>query len=186
MDRLICAELPDPLTEPELFEIVKITMIHGPCGIVAGKLFDKSPCQSDGKCSKNFPKSFADSTNICVNGYPVYRRRNDGRYVTVRGCKLDNRWVVPYNKLLSLKYRAHINVEACSSIKSVKYLFKYVYKGHDCINLEISEKYNHDEVKSYLDARCVSAPEAIWRLSEYELHGKSHSVIRLLVHLPEK
>ena len=26
------------------------------------------------------------------------------------------------------------------SIKSVKYLFKYVYKGHDCINLQLSEK----------------------------------------------
>jgi hypothetical protein len=25
----------------------------------------------------------------------------------------------------------HINVEVCSSITAVKYLYKYVYKGHD-------------------------------------------------------
>ena len=167
-----------------LYEIVKSTMIHGPCGIVDGKNFDKSPCQSSGNCSKNFPKQFAEPTSICVDGYPVYRRRNDGRTVTVRGCDLDNRWAAPYNKILSLRYGSHINLEACMSIKSVKYLFKYVYKGHDCINLEVSEKYNHDEVKSYLDARWVTAPEATWRVSEYEMHVKSHTIIRLPVHLP--
>ena len=72
------------------------------------------------------------------------------------------------------------------SIKSVKYLFKYVYKGHDCINLQLSESniYSHDEVRMYLDARYVSAPEAFWRLSEYAMHGKSHVVHRLPVHLP--
>ena len=35
---------------------------------------------------------------------------------------------------------------------------------------------NLDEVKSYLDARCVTAPEAMWRLSEFEMHGKSHTL----------
>ena len=74
------------------------------------------------------------------------------------------------------------------SIKSVKYIFKYVYKGHDCINLELSEGnnvYNHDEIKMYMDARYVSAPEAYWRLSEFEIHGKSHVIYRLPVHLPD-
>jgi hypothetical protein len=28
-------------------------------------------------------------------------------------------------------YQCHINVEVCSSITVVKYLYKYVYKGHD-------------------------------------------------------
>ena len=186
IDQFICAELPDPLNESALYDIVKSTMIHGPCGIVDGKLFDKAPCQTAGICSKNFPKQFTESTNICSDGYPVYRRRNNGRTVTVRGCALDNRWVVPYNKVLTLRYGSHINLEACSSIKSVKYLFKYVYKGHDCINLEVSEKYNHDEVKHFLDARCVTAPEAMWRLSEFEINGKSHCIVRLPVHLPHQ
>jgi hypothetical protein len=44
---------------------------------------------------------------------------------------VDNRWIVPYNLHLATKYHAHINVEICSSIFTVKYLYKYVYKGHD-------------------------------------------------------
>ena len=52
------------------------------------------------------------------------------------------------------------NIEACNSIKSVKYLYKYVYKGHDRANVEILEQVNYDEIKTYLDARYVSAPEA--------------------------
>jgi hypothetical protein len=39
----------------------------------------------------------------------------------------DNRWVVPYNPYLTMWYQCHINVEVCSSITAVKYL----YKGHD-------------------------------------------------------
>jgi hypothetical protein len=30
-----------------------------------------------------------------------------------------------------MRYKCHINVEVCSSIMVVKYLYKYVYKGHD-------------------------------------------------------
>ena len=40
-----------------------------------------------------------------------------------------------------------------------------------------------DEVSTYLDARYVIAPEAMWRLSEKRMHCQSHSVIRLAVHL---
>ncbi len=44
---------------------------------------------------------------------------------------VDNQWIVPYNLHLVTKYHAHINVEICSSISLVKYLYKYVYKGPD-------------------------------------------------------
>jgi hypothetical protein len=40
--------------------------------------------------------------------------------------------------ILLTKYDAHINVEVCNNIRAVKYLFKYVYKGHDRAIVEIS------------------------------------------------
>ncbi|KAG8173477.1 hypothetical protein JTE90_005080 [Oedothorax gibbosus] len=43
-----------------------------------------------------------------------------------------------------------------------------------------------DEITTYLDGRYVSAPEAIWRLSEFNMSYKSHTVIRLAVHLPHQ
>ncbi|KAI8524357.1 hypothetical protein RHMOL_Rhmol13G0144400 [Rhododendron molle] len=51
---------------------------------------------------------------------------------TVRGQRIDKRDVVPYNLYLPRKYNSHINVEVCAGIKSVKYIHKYIYKGHDC------------------------------------------------------
>ncbi|XP_066910494.1 uncharacterized protein [Clytia hemisphaerica] len=180
IDRLICAQLPDPETEPELYEIIKSNMIHGPCGA----LNDRSPCMIDGSCSKGFPKSFNDETVMNVDGYPSYHRPDNGRTVRVRNLDLDNRWVVPYCPYLCKKYNAHINLEACVSIKAVKYLYKYIYKGHDTAHIEIAERIDHDEIRTFLDARYVSAPEACWRLFAFPMHTQSHTVIRLAVHLP--
>jgi hypothetical protein len=47
-----------------------------------------------------------------------------------------------------------------------------------------SRNFEWDEIKAHLDARYVSAPEAAWRLFEFPLHDKSHSIIQLTVHLP--
>lgn len=194
IDRLISAEIPDPEEDTELYDLVKQCMIHGPCGI----LNPASVCMEDGKCRKRFPKEFRDETMENLNGYPAYRRRNNGRTVNVGGVVADNRFVVPYNAQLLLKYRAHINLESCASVKSVKYLFKYVYKGHDCANLEMNvetqlgdrpmeeERPAHDEITTYLNCRYISAPEAIWRLSEYRMHEQSHTIYRLAIHLPDQ
>ncbi|UYV75945.1 hypothetical protein LAZ67_13001882 [Cordylochernes scorpioides] len=56
------------------------------------------------------------------NGYPRYRRRDDGQGTH----QVDNRWVVPYNPYLLVRFNAHINVEFCASVKSVKYIFIYL------------------------------------------------------------
>lgn len=46
---------------------------------------------------------------------------------------------MPYNPYLSMRYNAHINVEMCASIASIKYLYKYVYKGGDRAVVTIGE-----------------------------------------------
>ena len=100
--------------------------MHGPCG----SLNPKCACMVDGACRFKYPRQFCDSTQG-KDAYPIYRRREDGHKVFIRNKWLDNRWVVPYNPTHLMRYNCHINVEVCSSIKGVKYLYKYVYKGID-------------------------------------------------------
>lgn len=190
IDRIVSSEIPDPVECPRLHEIVKSHMIHGPCGA----LNKNSPCMENGKCTKDFPKDFRVETSANTDGYPRYRRRDSGIVVKVGKYDVDNRWLVPYNPYLLLKYDAHINVEVCATVKSIKYLFKYIYRGHDCANIKpdppaqdgvaTATSLDWDEIKAHLDARYVSAPEAVWRLFEFLLYDKSHSIIRLAVHLP--
>ena len=46
--------------------------------------------------------------------------------------------------------------------------------------------YVWDDVTSYLDARYVSPPEAMWRILGSEMSFRSHNVVRLTVHLPKE
>ncbi|GBM93484.1 hypothetical protein AVEN_189310-1 [Araneus ventricosus] len=132
IDKFVGAELLDPCTDLRLFQIVTKFMVHGPCGTI----IINSPCMRDGQCCKGFPKQFKDDTEENVNGYPIYRRRVT-EPVQVGKYAIDNRWVVPYNPWLLKKFNAHINVEVCASVKSVKYLYKYVYKVHDAASVKI-------------------------------------------------
>jgi hypothetical protein len=65
------------------------------------------------------------------------------------------------------------------SIKSVKYIHKYIYKGTDRATI-VTEL---DEVKKYLDARYISASESIWRIMRFNMHEEVPNVVRLQIHL---
>ncbi|XP_054282916.1 uncharacterized protein LOC129000066 [Macrosteles quadrilineatus] len=184
IDQLVWAEIPDPVLYPDLHEIVARNMIHGPCGTTN----PNAPCMIEGKCSKSFPKQFLDQTRENVNGYPIYRRRDDGKTLIVRGSTVDNRFVVPYNPYLLKKFNAHINVEICSTVKSVKYIYKYIYKGFDSASIEFrnGDTIIYDEVQGYLNARWVGSAEAMWRIQEYPMHHQSHTVVNLECHLEDQ
>ena len=65
---------------------------------------------------------------------------------------LDNRSVVPYNPYLLKIYNYHINVNIYSSIKTIKYLYKYVYKEHEKVVVHIAERNEGiivDEIKEF-------------------------------------
>jgi len=98
--------------------------------------------------------------------------------------------VVPHNPYLSRRFNCHINVEVCASIISVKYLYKYVYKGHDrafmAVERESEDRQPRDEPKEYLDARYISACEAFWRLFQFKMHDHSPAIVRLQLHLPDE
>ncbi|CAN1189514.1 ATP-dependent DNA helicase pif1 [Linum perenne] len=102
---------------------------------------------------------------------------------TKSGKCLDNRYVVPYNRYLIVKYQAHINIEICHKGQLIKYLFKYITKGPDRSKV-VAEPTSNDEIAQYLDCRSISCYEAIWRLFEYQIHERNPSVVRLCIHMP--
>jgi hypothetical protein len=139
-DLLISAELLNK-KYPDLYKMVTKHMMHVPCGV----LNRNCPCtKGHESCKNRYPRPFCDATLQGKDSYPVYRRRDDGRKQKVRGHDLDNRWVVPYNPYLLRLFNYHINVEACGSIKVVKYLFKYIYKGHDRASVAVREADKED------------------------------------------
>ena len=75
-------------------------MMHGPCGYAN----PRSPCMVNDKCIKPFRKKFYEETTIDEEGFPNYRRRNDGKTIVKNGITLDNRYFVPYNVDLLVKY----------------------------------------------------------------------------------
>lgn len=56
-----------------------------------------------------------------------------------KGVILENRFFVPYNWRILLKYQTHINVEFYNQSRSIKYIFKDVNKGHDWVTIAFYE-----------------------------------------------
>ncbi|CAN1187177.1 ATP-dependent DNA helicase PIF1 [Linum perenne] len=178
IDEAISAELPDPSIDPQGFSAVTRFMVHGPCG----EDRPNSPCMEFGQCKKKFPKTFCSETTYDDNGYVTYKRRDTGIVVDRSGVLLDNRFVVPYNRSLLVKYQAHMNIELCHKGRLIKYLFKYVTKGPDRSSV-VANVQRIDEVSQYLDCRSISCYEAVWHLFEFHIHERYPPVVRLAVHL---
>ena len=177
IDGIIMVEIPYPDEDPVANEAVKQFMMHGACGSANSK----SPCMMNGKCTKHFPKRFYEETTIDEEGFPVYRRRNDGKTIEKNGILLDNQYVVPYNVDLLVKYQSHLNVEWCNRSQSIKYLFKYINKGSDRATVVVEENLPNigsdrqetnivvDETKAYLDCRYILASKTCWRIFEFPI-----------------
>jgi hypothetical protein len=110
INTIVCAELPDPVAEPHLYNIVSKVMIHRPCGPHGNP---NAVCIDKGKCTKGFPKPFSDETLMTADGYPTYCRCNTGPHdIHIGGqiTSIDNRWVVPYNHYLSGHYESSTHI----------------------------------------------------------------------------
>ncbi|PAA61494.1 hypothetical protein BOX15_Mlig031738g1 [Macrostomum lignano] len=213
-DKIVSAEIPDPQQQPRLHELVKTHMIHGPCGVVN----PACPCMVDGQCSKGFPKEFQQATLTSDTGYPLYRRLSPemggftvDKLFKGRSIRMDNRSVVPYNPGLLLLFECHMNFEVCATVKSVKYVIKYLLKGGDMASFKFeankkpsgpgeqaadgerqegsaskaptqAKKEGRNEIKEYLLARYIGPMEAVNTILGFEVHNRFPAVIRLCVH----
>lgn len=179
VDRIVSAEIPDSEMDPLLHQTVLRCMIHGPCG----RRNYKAPCMDQEKkvCTKHYPREWSDATSMDKDGYPLYCRRNTGKTYWIGGNPIDNRDVVPHNPDLCRMFDCHINVEVCAGIQSVKYIHKYIFKGHDRTTYVLT---GFDEIQQYLDSRYIGSIEALWRIFSFRMHEEVPSVQRLALHLP--
>ncbi|KAL8585058.1 hypothetical protein ACOMHN_013075 [Nucella lapillus] len=120
------------------------------------------------------------------DSYSKYRGRSeeDGGHVgkLKDSVIITNQWVVPYNPCLLHQFNCHINVEICSSIKSIKYVLKYVYKGTDQAVFQLQkagtaqqedhQQNNVDEISMFQNARYIGSIEAGWRLLGNDIHER--------------
>ena len=77
----------------------------------------------------------------------------------------------------------YINVEIYTSIKAIKYIHKYIYKGSDCTTLQLMDG---NKVNKYLQGRYIGPFKAIQRLFKYFIYKEFPPIIQLAVYLPGK
>ncbi|CAN0559955.1 unnamed protein product [Ectocarpus sp. 12 AP-2014] len=171
-------------------------MCHKKCG-----MFNPSaPCmKTDSKtkrkyCQKRYPQPFSPVTNLnSKSGRAEYKRLNNGDTEEIQ-CKngenktvtttIDNRYVVPYNPYLLMKYDAHICVDIVTDKAVIAYLYKYAYKQADTVRARVV--YGNDEIEAYRSVRYISASEAMWHIFGFRTQARTPSVNLLYVHLPNE
>jgi len=130
-------------------------MMHGQCGLNNVNC----PCMEDGKYFKHYSMRTRDTTSLDGNGHVLYHCRNYSWYV--KKCTRDQIfslytwWIVPYNPYLVRNFNCHINMEVCSSVKTIKYLKLYIFKGLHSGVVEMNEVMN--EIKEFIEGHYVAA-----------------------------
>jgi hypothetical protein len=152
-------------------------------------------------CQYGFPKEYCETTSFCEGEYPLYRRRppftRDGNIIgtgtTPRGQSITNRNIVSYSPWLLLLFRCHINVEVVASLNTVKYVFKYIWKGPDYALTNWKETAIEeggvempDEIEHYSVHRYLTSSEAFWHIFKFPTSHLSATVHVLPVHLEEE
>jgi len=85
-------------------------------------------CMDCNTWTKDYLKSICGETIIVGNGFVKHKPKDDSRNVSICGKSMYNRWLVPYNLDLWVKYVACINVKPCTQKKVIKYLYKYTIR----------------------------------------------------------
>jgi hypothetical protein len=151
----------------ELMSIVKKCMLHE-CR--------PDRCGGPLRCKKHFPKIITETSHLSENGRWNYRRGPSDTHV------------VPYNPLLLLIFRQHLNVECCTGSACAAYIRAYQNKPPDSVRMRFEQIGGQptlqQELREWQKARYLSSSEAVTRLLDIDVHEMEPSVFRVRIHLP--
>jgi hypothetical protein len=164
-ENLIRTDLPDPNTEPELFEKVKANQIHT-CSLKCG-----GPAPLGHTCKKGFPRPFSSYT---------YFDTDTQRYI-YRCIKPEDQWVVPYHPQILMVWNAHMNIQYVSSRKLAFYLTKYIAKTEPSHVFNIHEG---DKFREHVVARRLGSMELMFLILGETICNSSCAVTYLTTDPP--
>jgi hypothetical protein len=102
---------------------------------------------------------------------------SDGRYSQYQGYCW-SQIVVPHNTQLLELANCHINVEFSFTVNVIPYLYKYIFKGPDHVQVSVHSK--TDEIQNYVYSRYICASEATWRILGYQIHPRRYPAVGTL------
>ena len=163
----IRADIPDPIEEPLLYHLVIQHQIHQ-CrqDLCGGNAVD------DNRCTKGFPAELSEKT---------YQRPHELRY-TYKRLKEEDRWVVPYSPRLLLLWKAHINVQYCTTGGLAKYISKYVTKPEP---KRYYQPQQGNAIEEHILARRIGSMEMMMLLLGHAIFRMSNGSIFLPTTIPE-
>lgn len=165
---------------------------------------DNSACWKDGRCSKRYPRPYAQETTTDGPTIELRRRAPVGdkwkrKIKVTRGnasfdYEITNRHIVPYNPYLLLLLEAHHCLEIVRGPKSASYTMKYILKGSDRTFVEASSivgaeggrVVDYNEIRHYKLTRVMGPNEAFDKTMGYDITFFNMSVELLPLHLPGK
>nr|XP_027098996.1 uncharacterized protein LOC113718280 [Coffea arabica] len=92
----------------------------------------------------------------------------------------------PYLHSLVLKHMVHGPCGVLNPNCPLKYIYKYIYKGHDKVMYQITSQQTEniiDEIRNFQSARWICAPESMWRIFAFDLTNIHPSVMTMHLHL---
>ena len=114
----------------------------------------------------------------------------------------NNKWMIFYNFWLLQKYEIHINVEIYINAKFVKYLYKYIFRKNNHVdiffNIIITRRINEfhanrqnnekfvNEIKIFYNVRWIKFCEIVWRIFDFFFDEIKFSIIRFQLHLKNR
>ncbi|CAG8629587.1 1277_t:CDS:2, partial [Ambispora leptoticha] len=150
----IRADLPDPVTEPLLYQLVSTYQIYR-CRpeLCQGPGTDTNPCK------KGFSQPLSITTHVNSSSL---------RY-TYKRLKQQDRWVVLYNPETLLIWQGHINFQYVTTNGFAKYVTKYVTKP------EPSELFTVSERDDYLSTNMIHSQRTLPTINSTYLVGLRQS-----------